>query len=306
VKDLTPENKFDDLVRGSLDGFEMPYDASAWARFESKLAPQAPTSTIGSSLLKGAAAALVIGGAALGTYLLWPSSTVNETLPEAAQRDETTTATPEVSENGTPFHSEGKNGKEPESSSRIAASQQPSRVKDAKDKLQTASADATESKADEAKQSEGKGPSNVGGTEQKGAESSRPPKQLQEPLNLAIKMSRNSICVNEEVRFMAVTGTGGLEFEWHFSDGEKRTRTETARHFEEQGSYDVVLTAKRGDQTWERTVSIDVHPLPKADFELVRPILGIPLYDLNIALAEGDRCRWTFSDGRVSEEPITR
>jgi hypothetical protein len=303
VKDLTPENKFDDLVRGNLDGFEMPYDASAWARFESKLAPQAPTSTIGSSLLKGAAAALVIGGAALGTYLLWPSPTVNETLTETTQHDEMTSAVPEVNENGTPFSSEENDGKESKSSPTVGASEHAAPVKD---KLQTASADGTESKADETKQSENKNPSNAGGAEQKGAESNKSSNQLQELLNLAIKMSRNSICVNEEVRFMAVTGTGGLEFEWHFSDGEKRTRTETARHFEEAGIYEVTLIASRGEQTWERTANIDVQPRPKADFELVRPILGIPLYDLNIALAEGDRCRWTFSDGRVSDEQNTR
>lgn len=303
MKDLTPENKFDDLVRGSLDSFEMPYDAKAWARFESKRGPQTPTSNIGSALLKGAAAALVIGGAALGTYLLWPSAEVENAITEVEQHDAVTSATPEVRDNGTPFTSKESNGKEFKTSPKIETFQQPAPVKD---QLKTASAEEIESKADEAKKSVNMNPSNVEEAEQKGEEFNTSRNQLQESLNLAIKMSRNSICVNEEVRFMAVTGTGGLEFEWRFSDGETRARTETARYFAEPGTYEIVLMVSRGEQTWERTASIDVNPLPKADFELVRAIPAIPLYELNIALAEGDRCVWTFSDGRVSNEPNTR
>lgn len=303
MKDLTPENKFDELVRGSLESFEMPHDASAWARFESKLAPQPSPSVLNSPLMKGAAAALVLGGIAAASYMLWPSASTPETLvvddrsieipaPESAQASESTLhGSQQVAPTAT-----YKSDAETAVTTKIQPKTSPTEAN-----VIPAFAETEDAERDDAQQSE-KG---VNGDAER-AETGSNQNQNQAALNLAIKMGKGTVCVGEEVRLMAVTGTGGLEFAWHFSDGEKRSRTEAVKHFDAPGTYEVMLVASRGEQTWERTSSIQVHPLPMAEFEMVRPIRGIPLYDLSIALADGDRCRWTFSDGRVSDEPTTR
>jgi len=303
VKDLTPENKFDELVRGSLESFEMPHDASAWARFESKRAPQPAPSVLNSPLLKGAAAALVLGGIAAASYLLWPSDSTPEPLvvddrsiktpaPESAQTSESTLPGSQQVAPTAAYQSDAKTA--------VTTKAQP-KTSPNDINVTPAFAESEYAERDDAQQSE-KG---VNGEAER-SEMGGAPNQNMAALNLAIKMSKGTVCVGEEVRFMAVTGTGGLDFAWHFSDGEKRSRTEAARHFDAPGTYEVMLAATRGEQTWERSATIHVHALPMAEFEMVRPIPGIPMYNLNIELAEGDRCRWTFSDGRTSDVPSTR
>ncbi|MCF8257378.1 MAG: gliding motility-associated C-terminal domain-containing protein [Flavobacteriales bacterium] len=301
MKEISPENRFDDLLRSKLDGFEMPFDADAWTRFESKLAPQPPASTIGSTLLKSAVGALVLGGMATGAYLLWPSAGTPETLVVNDRSIEAPSPDPEQD-------SESVSGESAQFAQPATFQHEARTAGTAKEKPETsptetkvlpASVEPERAERSATHQSE----NDVNSEEERVQTEST---QNQAALNLAIKMNKGTVCVGEELRLMAVTGTGGMEFAWHFSDGEKRSRTEATRHFDASGTYEVTLVASRGKQTWERTASIQVQPLPMAEFELVRPIEGIPIYDLNIVLAEGDRCRWTFSDGRVSDEPNTR
>jgi uncharacterized protein HemX len=86
VKD-TNSNPFDDQIRQSLEGFEMPYNAAAWTQFEAML-PAQPTPSAGNAgWLKGAAAVALIAAAGAVVYTLWPAQPNAELSTKAAQQE---------------------------------------------------------------------------------------------------------------------------------------------------------------------------------------------------------------------------
>jgi gliding motility-associated-like protein len=301
VRDINPDNSFDSLVRKSLEGFEMPYDPNAWARFESQLPKPAPTK--GSYLIKGLGAAALIGGIAVSAFMLWPTD--RDIVALNGNETQETVAPADASVSGQQTGNASSIEKNPDlTRNNVTAKEQ---------RLAEPGKNGSEAVAASAVDEEGRIISGSGSEQQDSPRVANPdpkdrPSEAKKPLelNLQLKMSRSSVCAGEEVRLMAVTGTGGLEFEWHFSDGEERSRSETARRFDVPGNYDVTLVAKRDGQLWERQASIEVRPVPKAEFEMERPYAGIPLYLLNATVQTGDVYRWAFSDGRVADGSETR
>lgn len=301
MRDINPDNSFDSLVRKSLESFEMPYDPNAWARFESQMPRPAPTKS--SYLIKGLGAATLIGGVAVSAFLLWPSD--HDTA--AVHDPETEEALLQTDAAGTDqaigIVSSDKPDSDHDQNTLTMPPQRPAEPGKNDSEVVAASAVDEERRITSASANELHNNTRTNAQEPK-----ERPDQPKKPLdlNLQLKMSRSSVCAGEEVRLMAVTGTGGLEFEWQFSDGEQRSRSETARRFDVPGNYEVTLVAKRDGQMWERQASIDVRPVPKAEFEMERPYAGIPLYLMSATVQTGDVCRWTFSDGRVADGSETR
>lgn len=305
MKDLTPEEKFDGLVRASLEGFEMPADPSAWARFEQQL-PAQPVPGM-TSLMKGVIGTLVIGGMAAAGYLMWPDTP--DTQPLETSPD--TTVQQEAIQEPAPSHAiEGTSAASP-SGQRPITGNRPDEVQTVtgpSDRNSSPSAEKSEDTVPSEKTSDKSGAANPDDRSPEVAESTGTPSDVRKAsaVTLAIKMTRNAVCVGEELQLAVVTNTGGMTYLWQFSDGHESTRPMVARSFDAAGNYSVTLTATRDGEVYERMADIEVRPTPEADFKMRRLEPGIPLYALSIALKEGEQCRWTFSDTRTGTDPDTR
>lgn len=296
MKDLNTDDRFDDLVRNSLEGMEMPFDQAAWGRLEARLPKTPPKDDLGASWLKGLGIAAAVIGAVAVAIVMWPSTEHNEPvavetggIENAALENDTDAPHPMPLTEHTEPENTGHAVEEPTKKLRTPSIQtgdgyvQPHVSSDIDRSINGAQSVQTSAQQSESNSA------------------SKEPDKPTPMVNLSLKLSRNSVCVGEEVSMMAFTNTGGLKFEWLFSDGERKMTAETSRKFNTPGTYDVTLTASRDGNTWERTASIDVKQAPEASFEMQRPVVGIPLYELKASVREDEICRWEFSDGRKAD-----
>lgn len=293
------QNPFDDHVRQHLEHFEMPYDPAAWSRFE-QIMPKAkpPVQSGRFSLSKLGIAAAVLAVVATIAYL-WPSQQANEGISEVTHTQEEIVnngimETPKPANTPTPMPQDSPRN------NRAAATLNTSEPAHMDTLLPANDQGQADHVLDDAKR-ETVSPSSPRIPEKQRAEktdSPDNPANTVEDFHLKMAVSRTKVCVGEEVSFMAICSAGGLQYEWVFGDGERSARTETVKTFLSPGTFEVVLTAIKGETIVERAETITVNPAPTAAFTMERPIAGIPLYDLNTSLQSGEQSRWEFSDGR--------
>jgi gliding motility-associated-like protein len=302
VKD-TDKNPFDDSIRERLEQFEMPYDPAAWSRFEQRLTKTTPPVSQGlSGMAKlgiGAAAVALLAAAAL----LWPEQQMEVPVGQDVNRQEEAVHF-EVTETSEP---------DPTPAQRTSTDEVP----------QTVSEPSTHTEPEVSKTpnvqgittaSENLKPDKVAARTglTNDDENARPAKENTRPLadterfNLKMAVSKTKVCVGDEVSFMAISDAAGIRYEWIFGDGERSSRNEAVKTFLSPGTFEVVLSGSRGELVTERTETITIYPAPTVMFEMERPVVGIPLYELSTSLQNGERSYWEFSDGRNTSDLDTR
>ena len=298
MKDTNP-NPFDDQIRQSLEGFEMPYNAAAWTQFEAML-PSQPTPSAGNTgWLKGAAAVALIAAFGAAVYTLWPAQPIAELATEAAQQEvvaqEAVAPAPSTT-NSTLLTSEAEKS-EPTKARTITSGSDAKMAANQEERIISAVSANSPSITEQ-----------NGSSEQ--SNSPAPQKTESAPqadVSLTLEMSEMSVCEGEQVSFTPGASTGGMRYSWTFGDGEQSTKSAPVKAFENAGTYEVKLTATKDGRSWERTETIEVKPAPVARITGMENLRGaIPLFTYKTELQDGERCTWTFGDGRVVNEPEVR
>lgn len=301
MKEMTPE-QFDDLMRQRLEQHEMPYNASAWSRFEANM-PKQPTT---SPLLRNAIIGTLAVGAIAALVLLWPDKSETDSKQTAHQ-------TVTIEQNST-TEQESQTTVEP---SADATDTHAGHVTSAQIAPQTSVEQSNPLNGKESMEEQVATPATVAASPEtpdaieKATETQATPDRIPSetrPLTLSFKMSKSSVCVGEAVDFLAISNTGGLRYAWTFSDGGESDAHAPSHVFRSAGSYEVSLTASSNNGTRTvRTETIEVRPAPKADIQhLNGPNGDIPVYEFATVLQTGETCIWKFSDGRVSNEQQVR
>jgi hypothetical protein len=293
---------FDERIKEQLEGFEMPYDPAAWARFEQMLPKAAPPAPTGMSNVAKLGIVAAVTAIVVVTAYVWPSHDVAEQPSDKAVAAETGTLTEEGAGTSTVMGNDGAG----EEAIATMADRKAAPVADAREVGRKQAGEVGQSLPESPVTEErtmAQTPAAPATTESrpgKGMAGERQPAAVPtEDFNLKMAVSRNSVCVGEEVSFMALSTTGGLRYEWIFGDGERSGRSEAVKTFLGPGVYNVVLTASRAGTVVERTETITVNPAPVAMFSMERPVVGIPLYHLASSPQQGEQLQWEFSDGRT-------
>ncbi len=295
----TNSNPFDDQIRQSLEGFEMPYNAAAWTQFEAML-PAQPTPSAGNAgWLKGAAVVALIAAVGAVVYTIWPAQPNAELANKAAQQEvvaqEAVAPVPSTT-NSTLLSSESEKS-------------EPTKVG-----TSTGGGDAKMAANQEERIISAVSANPPSTTEQNGSsEQSNPPAPQkaestpQAEVSLTLKMSKTSVCEGEQVSFTPGASTGGMRYSWTFGDGEQSTKSAPVKAFDNAGTYEVKLTATKEERTWERTETIEVKPAPVASITGMETMKGnLPLVTLKAELQDGESCTWAFGDGRLVTESEVR
>jgi hypothetical protein len=309
VKKLTPE-QFDAQLRQRLEQFEMPYDAAAWARFETQLPAQTAPAAQMAGWLKGLAAAAVVGSMGIAAIYLWPQEQLADNAAQSISADgdengnnvtvsgdskNSASAMTQRTESQSTSYNVGR--PLPESHAEEVAADRPGDEHNAAQALHSGSArpvgNLSAQVGNDTSSPEGRA-SGVMSSESGN-------------IHLRLIMSKTEICAGEQVSFMALTDKGGLQYRWSFGDGEESLAAEPSRSFDIPGRYDVTLSASKGTQQWQRTQTIEVRPAPEAAIEELKPLSPkLPMYTVSTILQPGETCTWAFSDGRVSPDAETR
>lgn len=296
-------NPFDDKIKQSLENFEMPYDASAWAELEKQLPSTPPAASTGtSSIGKLAAGIALVTATTVGVWYFnsekpdseKPETVVETQTEEAIQltsTEEQTTfteaekkvASNEVVENHVAVVDE----KALDNSNPVdqtAASQQES-VKTEKE-TQQPTADQTEKSA----------PSSEIDTESI--------KPFSAPFKVKFIASDAAVCAGEDISFMNESSKSASKLVWDFGDGAMSSEMNPTHNFALPGNYTVTLSGfNQNDlQTAEYSMTVRVTPIPTPIFNGDRKLSGyeaIPLYRFTTAIPPNETAVWSFSDGTI-------
>lgn len=294
MKDTNP-NPFDDQIRQSLEGFEMPYNAAAWTQFEAMLPSQPKPSAGNTGWLKGAAAVVLIAAFGAAVYTLWPAQPIAELAIEAAQQEVV------AQEAVAPA---------PSTTNSTILTSKSEKSEPTKAGTSTGGGDAKMAANQEERIISAVSANSPSTTEQNGSseQSNSPAPQKTESapqadVSLTLEMSEMSVCEGEQVSFTPGASTGGMRYSWTFGDGEQSTKSAPVKAFENAGTYDVKLTATKDGRSWERTETIEVKPAPVARIIGMETMKGnLPLVTLKAELQDGESCTWAFGDGRLVAE----
>ncbi len=291
----TNSNPFDDQIRQTLEGFEMPYDAAAWTQFEAML-PVQPTPSVGNvDGLKGAAALALIAAAGAVVCILWPAQPNSKVATVAAQQEivmeEAVAPTPSTT-NSTLLTSEAEQSEPTKAVTSIGGVDAKMAANQEEPTISAVSANppiATE---------------RTGTSERSNSPApQRTESAPQAEVSLTLEMSEISVCEGEQVSFTPGASIGGMRYSWNFGDGEQSIKSAPVKAFENAGTYDVKLTATKEGRSWERTETIEVKPAPVARIIGIETMKGnLPLVTLKAELQDGESSTWAFGDGRLVAE----
>lgn len=292
-------NPFDDKLKQSLEGFEMPYDAGAWAELAKQLPPEG--TVVGSEVArfgwKGAAAIAVLV-ATVAT--VWYFNQYSEVVSEQVVVQEVLVPTEVVEVEITSVEPNTRSTKE--------------------SKVRTEAATATtESNAETNVNSNKETPADVSSTIQP-AEAKKPtevipvqpkettaaklptstPKDVKKPFVAKFLPSSVNVCVGEDVNFINQSSNTKAKMLWDFGDGFQSSDLNPSHSFVMQGNYQVRLTGTDADQKDDHTITVIVNPTPTTDLVPTEKLVGykaIPFYHFETSLQPTEIATWKFSDG---------
>lgn len=294
MKQLTP-NQFDAQIRQSLEGLEMPYNAAAWSRFEATLPAQTAIPSSRNNWLKAAVVALIVATVSIAVYQfsIKESSTtapiasqqsVSETVVTAISPEAITSEPRVIAKDGA---TKSKSLAKQESEKRFISN---GIIKENGSESNTNVSSAPELVAERPEKTNAKTPPLL----------PNPERTAQAEVMVALKVSKRTVCVGEKIDFMAVTGTGGLTYEWLFTDGDNYSGAELTRSFQAAGQFDVTMVASKDGKSWTRSETMVVSPTPEPRIIGLEDRVGnIPIYSLSTELQAGEKCTWRFDDRMV-------
>ena len=296
-------NPFDNKIKESLENFEMPYDAGAWAQMAEQLPPAGTAASGGRQFGWKAVAviAVLLTTVATAWYLTddkeiaEADSVPIENAKHISNSKKETPATAPV------------NTKE-EASDEVEEVATPA---DAEKNTAEMAIDETVSEPAESKTEQLADDSNSTDLNQEKAQptSKKPNQPLKadkipavEEKQLVAKFlpSTLTICVGEDISFINESSDKSASMTWSFGDGTTKTESDPVHSFVLPGNYVVNLTADNGSKTSDYTVNVTVNPTPRPIFSAERKLDGyvaIPLYRFTTAVQPSETAVWSFSDG---------
>jgi len=302
---MNMSNPFDSKIKESLDNFEMPYDANAWAEFEKQL-PQSGGATTGGSQLGWKAAALV---AVLATSVatMWYLNADKEITESESVVVEQLEAIEKhsfmVEENSSELA-------EPtvlaEKSKTVSNSVKP-QVVDSQKAVEAVSMPKLEAKEADAENAATTANSEVAKPEKKAtspAEKPTPDRMEAQPLVANFIPTFEKVCVGADLSFINQSSDPKANMVWDFGDGTNSFAFEPSHAYVLPGSYLVTLKTENGSKAAERTITINVSPVPTATLDVSQKLPGydaIPFYHFETVLQPNETATWKFSDGSVAK-----
>lgn len=293
-------NPFDNKIKESLENFEMPYDAGAWAQMAEQL-PTAGGAAAGSSQFGWKAVALV---AVIATTVAtaWYLTNDNEIVSEnAIAIEQPIDATALLETSNAALKVEDHNVSEEtvtsETSEKIIENESSSTV------VEHTTAEVSTALIDNSEISE---PERViessSPAEQASPTKAKPTAPVAEDKPLVAKFlpSTLTICVGEDISFINESSDKSANMTWSLGDGTTKTESDPVHNYVQPGNYTISLTADNGSKTSDYTVDVTVNPTPRPIFSAERKLNGyvaIPLYRFTTAVQPSETAIWSFSDG---------
>ena len=294
-------NPFDNKIKESLENFEMPYDAGAWAQLAEQLPPAGGPAGGGSQFgWKAIAAVLLVFGTVATAWFM----TDNEEVAEAEtsiienvedindhKKEDAVVVEVETVEEASPATSEVESA-ESKADEIITVSN-------------NSEVDVVAAKTEEATGNEKTLDSQKTETQPSAEKSSEPLKaeipEVEEKLLVAKFLpSSLTICVGEDISFINESSDKSADMVWSFGDGTSKSDSDPVHSFVQPGKYMVSLTADNGSKTSDYSVNVTVNPTPRPIFSAERKLDGyvaIPLYRFTTAVQPSETAVWSFSDG---------
>ena len=287
---------FDERIKKSLEGIEMPYDAAAWQQMAQRLDASPATQTPHSRLRNWS---IGLGGMAAVAGLVW--FTANQDTPvlkdsdtEVAVAQQATT----ISNIGAmePMVGSPRNQNAPtiaddkardadetfNDQTSIPTSQPTEREIESTPEVSPAAEIKQEIKRNDTHPS---APRPVRG-------------DVDEEIMAVFEVNKTHLCAGEELVLINQTAVKGraTQFHWEFGDGATSDAREPHHVYERPGRYTLSLVAGLNGKTDTR--DIDVSPTPDVSLKnenLVGP--AVPYYQFSTSLNAGETAHWSFGDG---------
>lgn len=298
---------FDNKIKESLENFEMPYDAAAWAAFEKQL-PQGGGAATGSSKLGWKLAAIFVIVATVATSV-WYVNSLNEPVLSEKVEAELLESVEQASvlEGNTPETANTTVATEERTKS--SETEKP-RVSDAKKAAKSPTNTQTESANANSADAENTAHSAMLDVEKEAISPTEKPvtqKIDAKPLVARFNTSSLTACVGEEVSFINESSDLKAKMAWDFGDGAASDQLNPSHSYVIAGTYSVNLKAENGVKTADRTLIVTVNPRPTATLEASQKLSGydaIPYYHFETVLQPNQTARWSFTDGSVVDGAV--
>ena len=291
-------DRFDNRIRESLEGFEMPYDAGAWTALEQKL-PAAPAGASGSGMAWKAVAviAVVVTTVATALYLNQETELVAEDTPVAGQTEST--------DNGVQPHPTGisvetaaNEPSDPDGNLEGDRNQAVIAVKDSETDRPVAEKSVAVNTVDTEL------------TAEAGEQTEQPVSQTGEPVNetpavgkpftVRFIPSARTVCAGEDISFINESSDAEAAMSWDFGDGITSTEGNPVHSYVLPGTYTVLLLGRKNGEGEGFSITVKVNAAPMPMLSASRKLQGfeaIPLYVFTTALQPTESAVWSFSDG---------
>lgn len=292
-------NPFDDKIRQSLENFEMPFDATAWAELEKQLPIDAPFVSNSSSSF-GLKVAAGIALVAVTAVAVWYFNADEELAQTQEVTIETTVSTNEnVAEveiertSKAPTQSGAKEKSDEDLIQDIAKVSNTTKFNEPQTTVEvpqqaTPQTSTTKEISQEESISESKAP----------VESEK--QDISAPLLAKFVPSAIRVCVGEDVVFINESSDMKAVMAWDFGDGSSSSELNPVYSYVLPGKYTAILNADNGKTQSQQSVSIVVNPVPTLIFTGEQKLNGyeaIPLYVFATATQPTETAVWSFSDG---------
>jgi len=296
-------NPFDDKIKQTLEGFEMPYDAAAWSQFETQLpaqtTPPASKSWLNwkSGLMIGAVATALVTVAVLSNEDAEPVAEA-ENVPVLVQQSESSDVAnePELVE-GTRTNSTSGNAVQSISSEKDSeAAEQSITATLTTGQPQSNTSEKSSSESPKATPSVPEKPK-VQPTESNAS-------NAEKALELNVQLSATKLCVGEDLTALVSPNFKGTATTWNFGDGTTEVGANPSHTYVVPGNYQVTVSGSSGTKQAEQVLNVSVSPSPTAMLTMERKLESfeaIPLYEFNTALQPTETATWKFSDGRTAQ-----
>ena len=295
---------FDDKIKESLENFEMPYDANAWAQLETQL-PQGGSASTGGNQLGWKAAALVAVLTTTVATIWYLNSNKNEIESESVVVEQVE-ATQEQSFGVEPISSEPSARAVFTEESNNLPSSEKNQTADSKEIAQATSNLKPDSKETHSENVEKPTSSDVQNSEKKAtppAEKTAGAKADDRPLTANFIPTLEKVCVGEDVSFINQSSDPKAKMVWDFGDGTHSSEFEPSHTFVLPGNYAVTLKASNGSKTSDLTINVNVNPVPNSTIDASQKLVGydaIPFYHFETMIQPNETAVWKFSDGSIS------
>jgi|GEM_PF-6454185 len=300
---------FDEKIKQSLDGLEMPYDATAWQQMAQRLdaAAPAPAPAAPSAIIRNWAIGL--GGVASVAGLVWfgiqPDSSDTAAVQEVAlvEPQADVTSDPQsvlgVTTNSEQVPVAVQNASRATVMTNRAVEnvviENPASLSVPEKQVETIP--ISDSKQDVKRQeaTQPSGPRPVRG-------------DVDEEIVPFFEANKTRLCAGEELVLTNQTAIKGraTQFHWEFGDGTSSDAREPRHVYDRPGYY--TLTLEAGRKGSDTTQMIEVVPTPDVTMDkenLIGP--AVPYFRLSTSLNSGETAQWTFGDGGTATgEEVTR